>query len=277
MLKFVIKKVLYFIVRFYNTIEWFARVIIKTDLRNHIPKIKNEKLISILANGPSLKEELESINFECGDFCVVNDFYKSPYWKIIKPQYCVLADPNYFKSPERIYSIINNVEWNMKLFIPYSALKLENFPWAEKNGFVEYIPYHYESYDGFEFLRFYIYKKGLSMPLLYNVLQPSIFNAINMGYKEIRLYGVDHSWTENIRVNEENQVCLVDRHFYDVSHCEMKPWKKTDGFNWKMYEILRDLSKSFFSYNQVKEYADKKGCRIVNYTHNSYIDAFDRA
>ena len=114
------------------------------------------------------------------------------------------------------------------------------------------------------------------MPMLYNVLQPTIFNAIKMGYKEIRLYGVYHSWTEEIRVNDKNEVCLIDRHFYDEKNIKLLPLKKTNGEILKMYEILSDLSKVFFSYCQVRKYADYKKCKIINCTENSYIDAFER-
>ena len=117
------------------------------------------------------------------------------------------------------------------------------------------------------------------MPRPQNVLVPSIFNGINMGYNEIIIYGADHSWTENIRINNANQVCLTDSHFYDQEEVSLKPWRKaTEGREiYKMYEILWDLSNTFKSYHTLREYADTQGCHIVNKTGGSYIDAFDRA
>ena len=116
------------------------------------------------------------------------------------------------------------------------------------------------------------------MPKAQNVLVPSIFNAINMGYKEIRIYGADHSWLECIRVDNQNRVCLTDSHFYDKEKVKLEPWiKATPGREvYKMHEVLRDIAQMFDSYHQIRWYADKVGRRVVNCTKDSFIDAFER-
>lgn len=257
------------------TVIWLLRAFVLTDLRNHIKKGDHQKL-SILANGPSLSKELESINLHEGDFSVLNFFYKSPVFKQLKPAVYVLADP-YFFTEDHMMPIIESVDWPMSLFIPYRAWRsvrvLKNCP----NNHIQVVPYHTGHYAGFECIRQWLYKHGLSMPVAQNVLVPSIFNAINMGYKEILLYGVDHSWTETIRVNEKNEVCQVNSHFYDDKKVDLKPFKKCSGEQYLMHEALRDFAQMFESYHYIRKYADQVGCKIINCTKNSFIDAFERA
>lgn len=278
-LKKTIKRILNFILKFFNTLKFLALVVVKTDLRNHIQKVEGTGLMTILANGPSLKDDLDKIDFTKGDFCVVNDFYKSPWYSKIKPKYHVLADPLYFRTDEDIQPFVDAVKWNMTLFVPYNAWKKMNILNKNPSDFITVVPYHSVNYQGFESLRNWFYEKGLSMPGPQNVLVPSIFNTINMGYNEIKIYGADHSWTENIRVNNLNQVCLVDSHFYDKEQVKLLPWRKgTPGREiYKMQEVLRDLAQMFDSYHDINKYSDFKNCRIVNCTANSYIDAFERA
>lgn len=264
-----------FVVKSAMTIRYAIFTFLYTDLRNHISRINGDGTLTILANGPSLVMDLEQINFSEGEFSVVNDFYKSPWYEKIKPSYHVLADPLYFTKDEDIQPFVDAVKWNMKLFVPYSAWKRMDILRHVPSQYIEVVPYHINTYYGFDCFRDWTYRHGLSMPIPQNVLVPSIFNAINMGYKEIRLYGVDHSWTESIRMNDKNQVCLTDSHFYDNEQAKLLPWKKC-GVQYKMHEILRDLAQMFDSYHQIRKYADSLHCHIVNMTKNSYIDAFDR-
>lgn len=246
-------------------------------LNNPIKGLKGVSLLTILANGPSLKEDLGKIDFSKGDFLVLNDFYKFPEFVKIRPLYYVLADPYYFETEENIKNVIQNVNWSIKLFIPSYALRKKVFLKTLNNSFVEIIPYNTATYMGFERLKNKVYRAGLAMPKPQNVLVPSIFIGINMGYSVIKLYGVDHSWTESIRVNENNEVCLTDSHFYDTEEVQLHPWHKATGEQYKMHEVLRDLAQMFDSYHQLSEYAKYRGCRILNCSRNSFIDAFERA
>lgn len=272
-----IKCIFGFLERLFFTTVWIVKILIYSDLKNHIRKVDNAGVMTIIANGPSLKEEISRIDINEGDFCVVNEIFYSSYYKIIKPRYHVMMDSIYFINEDYFNTIINEVDWDMKLFVPFRKIKLLKLLKQMPNKHIKVIPFHINEHTGKEFFRINMYKRGLSMPMPQNVLIPSIFNAINMGYKEIRLYGVDHSWTESLRVNNRNQVCQIQSHFYD-SNNNMEPWYKWNMKEiYKMHEILHDLSNTFKSYHLLKEYADKRGCKIINFTKNSFIDAFERA
>ena len=276
-IKKTIKGVLYFVSKSWETIKFLLLILLKTDLRNHIQKVENAGLITILANGPSLKDDLENIDFNEGDFCVVNDFYKSPWYGKIKPKYHVLADPMYFRTDEDIQPFVNAVKWEMILFVPYYGWKKMSILNKIPSDFITVVPYHSVTFQGFEFLRNWFYKKGLSMPITVNVLVAALFNAINIGYRRIKLYGADHSWTESIRVDEKNRLCVIDKHFYEVHEVKMTPWYLSDGSVQRISMFMGNLSVAFVSYEMIRRYAEFCKCEIINYTKNSYIDAFERA
>lgn len=262
------------IIKMFQFIIFLIRLLVKTDVKNHIPSIEKgtEKKLFILANGPSLKSALDKIDFGNTEISVLNDFYKSSEYKKLRPRYYVLADPIYFEDKVIMDSIIQNVDWNMTLFVPYYFFKRMKLSQEFHNKNVSIVPYHINQYKGYECMRHLWYKKGLAMPRPQNVLVASIFTSINMGYKEIFLYGVDHSWTQTLGVNDENQVCAVDSHFYDKESAKFTPYNSM-----KMHELLRAFAFMFESYHFLRKYADFRGCRIVNCTKGSFIDAFERA
>ena len=164
----------------------------------------------------------------------------------------------------------------MKLVVPYSAWKECDILYNMHNKNIEVIPIHGILYRGFEKFRNSVYKHGMAMPKGQNVLVPSIFNGINMGYKEIRLYGVDHSWSKTLCVNDNNLVCAIDTHFYDISKVDLKPYGRINGRYYKLHELLRDFATMFESYQYLRPFADSMGCKIINKTKGSFIDAFER-
>ncbi len=117
------------------------------------------------------------------------------------------------------------------------------------------------------------------MPQSQNVLVASLFAGINIGFKTIHIVGADHTWHENLHVNEYNQLCIKDEHFYDNGTAiSYRPFytnaKRTSTFT--MYEIFTTLAKAFLGYTMIKKYADHRGTTIYNASEISFIDAFER-
>lgn len=263
-----------------STLLWVYHFLRQYKGKPNIKKNDQEKTLLILANGPSLKESLPQIVFsEKQDIRVVNFFCFSPEFNRLKPSSYIIADPKFFfddLEPHymQFYEILNNIDWEMTLIVPqinYQAVKKRI-----NNPRITIETYYENSYEGYAKLRRYLYKRNLSMPRCQNVVVPAIFVGINEGYKKIEILGVDHSWTKDIRVNDENQVCTISSHFYDDTEPQLIPWPKTFGGIYKMHEILRDLAFMFESYHQLREYSDFVGCKIINNTPASFIDAFER-
>ena len=262
--------------------KWLIFQLIFENFKSYYKVEHRSEKLRILANGSSLKKQIESdLNFQVSsDLFVVNEFCKHDLFYKLKPNNYTLADPLYFvqewmgDSDRETIKILSQVDWEMNLFVPYRLIKQNVFEINNKN--IRIIPYHMLAYEGWEGVKTYLLKKGLTMPTAQNVLIPSIFNAIHLGYKHIELFGVDHSWIEEIRVNDKNQVCICDRHFYDDDKPRLIPWNKCEGGVYKMHEILRDLATMFDGYHQLRKFADANHCKIINKTKDSYIDAFER-
>jgi hypothetical protein len=292
MMKKIIKII---IVKFNNILNSIIAIFKVLVLSNFNSKVKNIKIVSIkecyvLGNGPSLKEAINnnSYLFLNQNLMVVNDFALSDSYTIFKPCFYVFADPGYWvdganadviEVRDKVFDIIlSNTSWNIKVFIPYLGHKNGIIKSRLKNNnLIEIVYYNSASVEGFDFIKNNLYKFNMAMPSAQNVLIAAIFLAMNIGFKRVCVFGADHSWTENIIVNPENQVCLTDKHFYNTDNSKVKPWLKVSGEPYKMHEILYDLSNSFKKYHELKFYGNTIGAEIINYTSGSYIDAFVRA
>ena len=255
------------------------------DIKNYIEKVKEVKPVLIVANGPSFDiNEIPSGRREDFVFCFMNNSPLSSIFWEIRPEYYTQADPLFFQEKvdkEDIYLTIERlrkeVSWNMTFFVPYNHYKEAKAIYSS-NPRLQIIPYHDTSFSVNlkKEERNMMYHLGLDTPIVQNVLVGAIFCLINSGYKLIELHGVNHSWTSQLVVNERNEVCLKDDHFYDKKRAEYKPWYRYTGTIYKMHEILRDLAQMFDSYWVLRDYADSEGVKIINKTQGSFIDAFER-
>lgn len=255
-------------------------------------KIKRNDTCLVLGNGPSL---LENINDLCKygetDKIAVNYFANTDYYNQIKPQYYILLDPEFFL-PEDIVSerIINNrnivfenivkkTTWDMTLFVPIQGKKIGVFKkYLQYNTNIKIVYFNCSSVISCKSVRHWMYKKNFGMPHAQNILVAALYVLLNIGYKSIYLLGAEHSWLQDIAVNDSNIVCLKDKHFYSEEDIKYQPFYKNqeEKQTFNMYEVLVAFALMFKGYYEIKEYADYLGANIYNATVNSYIDAFER-
>ena len=263
------------------------KAVLRYFKHHRIPKARGSRCI-IAGNGPSLSENLKTnldILKKEPVFCV-NHFANSPEFSIIKPDYYCMIDPNFFrltaseelqKSRDRTFhEISTRTNWDMHLFLPFypGQIMLEDY------FSTKHLQMHiFHIFPGFHIpiIRNLIYRTGLLMPRAQNVLIPAIFQAINMGYKEIYLLGAKHSWLEDITVKDDNVLYTTYKHFSGTS-TEAPIYKaaprNTETF--KMHELLDAFYITFRSYWMLNEYAKSRGTIIYNSTPHSFIDAFER-
>ena len=276
-----------------NTLDNFIaimKVILKAKSTKEIAKLNSEKNkeVYILANGPSLKTDIENKDllskFKNNDVLVVNFFSNSPVFYEIKPMYLLLVAIDFLEDnpQEEFVEQINKwidsllkVDWEMSVFIPYAAKK--SGKWQKKlaqNNKIKIVFINYLTIDGSKGLKLFFMKKRLGVPRLHNVLGPSIMTMIWCGYKKINLYGVDHSWLPMIHVDNQNKVMVGHDHFYSESKhsVQMGTSKKYR----KLHEVLDKFLLTFKGYFDIKEFAEKQDIKIINYTKDSFIDAFEK-
>lgn len=253
-------------------------------------KIKNsanKKSCWILANGPSLTEDLQKIKKESRtefDLFVVNEFCFSEKFEELQPEYYVIIDPAYwtFNQNEveeivvRFYKTMNEkVNWNLKMYVPFSGYKKVQKKIVNSN--VEIIPFNNTPVKGFAWLETFLYNYNWGVTQLQNVVVGTIYIAIFKNYINVNLVGVDHDWHKNIIVDENNYVVWANNHFYD-EQSDKKVYQRIfsgkDFFD--MQQIFQALSLTHQSYKKLALYAKYKNVAVNNYTTHSCIDAFER-
>ncbi len=239
--------------------------------------------VFIFANGPSLNEEIDDLKrkgLDLSESLVVNFFANTDLFEQIKPKYYCLADPAFFVEPqkrsERINLLLNTinskVSWPMTVFV--WKLGEQNMKKEFSNKSITIEPLSILRYEGFPKLRNILYKKGWAVPLYVNVTIMAIYALLNLGFDTIKLYGVDHSFLRDLCVNDDNQLCINDHHFYGTQLFVIPP--RTNGAQWKMKDFVYDKYLTFLEHEHMREYADYLGAQIINCTKDSWIDAYTR-
>jgi len=265
------------------------KVILRSSFSAKIPAAISDDII-IMGNGPSLKMEMQD-HFEIlkqQTTLAVNFFANTDYYVDVKPNIYLFSAPEFWmenieerfeKLRTKLFTNIENLtSWEMELQVPAHAFKskffnskIKSFP---KNiSFVSYNPIPVEGLDG---VNHFFFRNNLGMPRPHNVIVPSMMNAINAGYKNIALIGVDHSWLPEISVTEENVALVHQKHFYDSASSKDRPMKNLERKSRKLHEILEKFYLSFKAYFIIKDYAKSQSANIYNCTKGSFIDAFER-
>lgn len=238
----------------------------------------------IFANGPSLNEEIKNLlnkGLDLNESIVVNSFALTEYFQIIKPSYYCLADPHYFDGRHHeismpVFKKINEiVNWNMTLYIlMYDKNTLDNIKQYIPNSYVRIKGISTLKFEGFEAKRYESYKKGVSVPSFVNVSIMGLYILLNLGYKKINLFGVDHSFLAGLSIDDDNQLCMLENHFYGKEKHRLEVIR--NGHLWKMADFVYDKYLTFKEHENMRGYADFLGAEVINHTRDSWIDAYTR-
>ncbi len=286
-----IVKIRDFIYEGINLLISLVRILILSRFTIHLPKNEatTDSSCVILANGPSLKQSLQNdLNFMLKHkILAVNNFVYSDYYEQLKPSYYVLNAPEYFmeKGPtplhaeirEKVYSgLVSRTTWPIFIFVPTVAAET-NF-WKKRlaqNKNISIVYYNSTPVEGWFTIVKHLFKWNLGMARPHNVLIPSIFVALNMGFKKLYVFGADHSWHEELKVSDDNRMVVNHEHFYDQSQ-QVYAMYKLDGQEYKIHDAFRKLYLAFKGYYVIREYASDLNAEIYNASAKSYIDAFAR-
>ncbi|MEO6901886.1 MAG: 6-hydroxymethylpterin diphosphokinase MptE-like protein [Bacteroidia bacterium] len=270
-----------------NTALSILKVIVQSKYNNQLPKAKKLNCI-VLANGPSLKQSLEkNLNhfIETPLICV-NTFALTDEFVKLKPTYYIMLDPFFWEKKnetviDTFSSLALKTTWCLYLFIPKHALNKEVFiNLKNKNNNIHIVPFNYTVFKGFPTIAHWFYRKNLAMPQSLNVTIAALFIGINIGFKEIKLVGADHTWHENLHMSNENVLHSKVPHFYE-NEVEVKyvPFYKgghVEKGTQKAHEFFNIWSRTFYAYILINEYAISRNCTIYNASEISFIDAFKR-
>ena len=249
------------------------------------------EVATCLANGPSAKEVIENKRglIQSTDILVVNNFVLAPEFLELKPKYYVILDPMYFiegfsvvheegkdeqivrvkKNNEKVRSILLNVDWKLNVLIPSHKGANKFASIIKDNPQIRVIRYNATRIAGFKKFQEFCFSKGWGLPSSKNVVIPALINLINIGYKEIFLYGVEMSWTKTMNIDEETGLMYFkDDHSYGKG--KIRCFNKGAYCWW-----LKNISEMLCALDVISYYAQYKKVRIVNRTKYSFVDSFE--
>lgn len=278
MINFVIK-IQFLFKQITDTFASIIRVILFSRPVGAFPFRKSDNCF-VLGNGPSLIDGLDFLKKNNGDFDLfcVNMFSNSPSYSQLKPGNYLLLDnafinPNHELAAKAIQKIASDTNWPLNLFVPNKFKKSNYFKEViAKKTNIKVFYINYVIFESFDWLRFWVFRKNIAMPQCQNVLVALTFQCINLAYKNVYLLGADHSWHENIRLNERNELNFIDTHFYGEKNINTK---KTSEKSYLATQFL-SLHKAFKGYEVLVRYAKNRGVNIYNASTKSYIDVFEK-
>ena len=278
----------------FDTLLFFAAMAVKEDFRNHVARagtaadMNPSRRLAVLGNGPSLRDELPRLiarrEWERTDMMAVNFFALGDEFTIVRPQYYVLSDPQFFRRAGRSERVENlyralgeRVNWPMTLYVQY--YNPERFDYRAAVGAnpnIRIVPFHTLVFRGLRSVEFWCYRHGLGSGNFGTVVQNGEFIGLLLGYRQIDLYGVDHTLLDGLTVDDRNRLCRTQSHYYDSAPAAPEPIfvNATDPPRpYTMHTYLAETAELFRGHEVLRDYARSIGARIVNRTRGSMIDA----
>lgn len=241
----------------------------------------------VLGNGPSLAESLLKNSviklLKTSQIMCVNSFWKSDYFKILQPEFMFFFDPLFFTKLEEVNDLhakkiilgtteaLKNVNWSLNVFFPSfsKASCFVNEISDNGNLALNFLNNKLVRDSANDNERFLAYSKWQAMPLVQTVLIAAIYVAITLRFDEVYIFGADHSWHENYRINSEGTIFFEDPHFYVDNDAHRTKFKSIG-------EDFLSMGRAFIVHEELKRYADYMNVKLYNSSEKSYIDAYDR-
>ena len=281
----------------FDTLLFFAAMAVKEDFRNHVARagtaadMNPSRRLAVLGNGPSLRDELPRLiarrEWERTDMMAVNFFALGDEFTVVRPKYYVLPDPQFFRRAGRSERVENlyralgeRVNWPMTLYVQY--YNPERFDYRAAVGAnpnIRIVPFHTLVFRGLRSVEFWCYRHGLGSGNFGTVVQNGEFIGLLLGYRQIDLYGVDHTLLDGLTVDDRNRLCRTQSHYYDSAPAAPEPIfvNATDPPRpYTMHTYLAETAELFRGHEVLRDYARSIGARIVNRTRGSMIDAYER-
>ena len=265
-----------------DTLLSIIRVLFSSYLKKTEQIQKKHENCILLGNGPSLLTTIQKFENTISNYDViaVNQMAVTEAFEKYKPIVYVLADPAYwyekgyenefYQADELFYALINKTSWDLQLYMPYQANRLQITDKISKNSNIKIVFYNKTTFSGYKKISYFIYNRQWGMVRAQNILLSALMLLIYSKYKTIYLAGADTDWMKDIWVDENNQLRIHDSHFYHENH------QNDRVFPFTMTEISAIFYYIFKNYSVIEEYSKHKKVKIYNLFPRSFIDAFEK-
>lgn len=243
-----------------------------------------DRRLVILANGPSLNEDLERLRKEDlskTDFAMMNFSANSSLFKEFRPKFYCLADHAFFRpitaldQVRHLYACLDReLNWNMSLILSYNVKTVKDFAGLNNPNIKFQRVFALESVGPKRF-QWWMCKRGHAIPGLGTVTNMAAFVGIQYGYKQIEFCGNDMSFFDGIYVDNDNHPCICIRHFYD-KETEKAPVMIDERTHHTLETYVKMVQRMIISHNKIAEYGKAMGVKFVNRTRHSMLDCYPR-
>jgi hypothetical protein len=235
--------------------------------------------IYILANGPGTDSFLKNTPIDFGSSSVMCMNFALLDVQILKlrPDSYVVADPNVFGRDDILdivydkylvlVSILNELDWELSLYVPYD-FRSGRFVRDVHNEKIKIHWFNRTTLESLGWPLLFLYRLGLGLPKAESVIIAALGLAILNRPETVKLVGVEHDWIHNLRVNENNEVHYLLKHFYKEDK-EYKSDLTVSGFMLSQHRLFR-------SHETIRYLAEKQDVKVINMTRTSLIDCYER-
>jgi hypothetical protein len=270
-----------------QTLMSVAKVIIQSRKAGILPKRQHDACC-ILANGPSLKLTLETSDIDFladKELVAVNNFAISPFFKQLRPANYVIHDLAFyfydgvhFKNQDvekTLQALKTDIDWPIYLYVQQKARQSPYFRdlvLANKN--IKLVYYNTAIFEGFDSIKHWFFRSHLATPQTQNVLVMALFLSIKRHFKQIYLFGADHSWHEQLKLGQQG-LEVKDHHFYDTKDKGYVPIFDPQKQEMStMSKQFISLAKAFRGYEVLRDFARAEQVQVLNASKKTFIDAF---
>ncbi|MBO7143603.1 MAG: hypothetical protein J6W13_02075 [Salinivirgaceae bacterium] len=257
----------------------------------YIEKYKGRSAI-VFGNGPSTRCVLDRHDIEevtkGKDLFFVNYAAMDSMFFKLKPKHFFLSDFVFSRDTNdyrgemtrRMYNILEkNVDWDLSIYLCFTRKKYcdELVVFSKiRNPHIHFVYLNRKHCSGLSpMFRHWLYRKGWFMPEEGTVVNTAIYVALIEGYKKIELYGVEHNMFLNLRLNDDHQLCIIQRNFYDIQE-KFVPVKIDGCFEQsKVHNYMYFIYVMFRSHYLLRQFADYMRATIINCTPDSMIDVYE--
>jgi len=243
----------------------------------------------VLGTGPSLSKTITKLK-KCAkkyEYMAVNNFPLSEHFFIMRPSYLCLIDSMYWrninelelsvsKNVEKVYKILKDVDWEMTLFVPVEAKNNLIKRIKNRNITVEFI--RCPRYD-FESVTIAAWSLSLGLlPPRVNVVITAIYLSVILGYKNIKVVGVDMNRIKDLEVDQKSNVAgtRVDYFYKDKVKPSYQKHKLKGRQGLPVHIRLMREGKTFKWFALINSYSKNRGVNLCNASEYSFIDSIDR-
>lgn len=256
--------------------------------------------VLLLANGPSLRGDLQSLDTTAySSIVAVNAFASSPEFRQTKPSFLILADTFWFDEPETwslkarqvMEALRYELDWPLQLLFPSQHSKSSAIQYVEKNPNITLVPLPQMLWPrfnavlaGFDTLGlltrthkrvlFWLWKKRLGEVLPNGVAATAIFEILRGRTSRLDIIGLDMSLALDLAVGTDGIVEFVPKHFYGKASTPEVPIGSVE--NPTMASSYRAIAEKFEVFYLLDEYSKLIGCRVRNLSSGTLLDAFLR-